>query len=87
MYTALDCGLCTHYNGRVTGLVAQINAAREKRGWSVAKLLDESGLGLERSTLHRKLHEDCPMSDEEIEACARALELTLVYVPEEARAS
>lgn len=72
----------------MTGLVEQLNAARIKRGWSVAQLLEASGLDLERSTLHRKLHGETPMTGDELEACALALEHTLVYVPdEEARAS
>lgn len=71
----------------MVGLVAQINEARVKKDWSVARLLDEAGLDLERSTLHRKLHGDTPMTDDEVEKCARALDLVLVYRPEDEAAA
>ena len=55
------------------------------------RLLRESGLKLDRSSLRRKLLEvddPIPMKTEECEALAHALDVTLVVLPEdEARAS
>jgi hypothetical protein len=77
-------------------LVEQLRDAYEKSGLTMDELLDRSGLDLDRSSLRRKLLVDSdskndrsiPMKTEECEALARALDVTLVVVPEdEARAS
>ncbi len=64
-------------------LVEQIQRERLKRKWSVQRLLDASGLGIERSNLQRKLHGDVPATSEEIESLAKALEMTLVWTSDE----
>lgn len=67
-------------------------AEMRRRGWSVQRLLDESGLDCDRASLHRKLvgwrkgkSENRrarvlfqPMTEHEIAALARALDLRLV---------
>lgn len=72
-------------------LVEQLRDAYSKSGWTMDHLLRESGLKLDRSSLRRKLLEvddPIPMRTEECEALARALEVTLVVLPEdEAKAS
>lgn len=60
-------------------LVEQIRAAQLKNGWSTQQLLDKSDLPIDRSTLHRKLHGNVPMTDAECEALAKALGITLVW--------
>jgi hypothetical protein len=85
--TVLTCALCTQYTRSVKSLVQQIRRAdrdaailleqirkaRAERKWSVQRLLDESGLTIERSSLHRKLKGDVTAAPEEVEALARAL--------------
>jgi ribosome-binding protein aMBF1 (putative translation factor) len=61
------------------GLVEQIRTAQRERSWSTQQLLNESGLDLDRSTLHRKLAGEVPCTDAECEALARALSITLVW--------
>jgi hypothetical protein len=72
-------------------LVEQLRDAYEKSGWTMEKLLDESGLDLDRSSLRRKLldvKDAVPMRTHEAEALARALDVTLVVLPDdEAKAS
>lgn len=53
---------------------------------SVQKLLDKSGLDIDRSSLARKLSGDLPMKTEEAEVLARVLGI-LVTAGREARAS
>lgn len=65
------------------GLVEQIQAAREKAGWSVQKLLDESRLPIDRSVLQRKLTKETPFTSDELEACARALGITIAWAPDD----
>jgi hypothetical protein len=55
---------------------------REKR-WSIPKLLKESGLGCDRSSLQRKLKGKQKLSTEETEQLARALGCTLAFLPDE----
>lgn len=64
-------------------LIEQVRAAFKRSGWPVQKLLDESGLTCDRSSLHRKLHGEQPASSTELEAMATALGVTLAFVPEE----
>lgn len=77
-------------------LVEQLRDAYEKSGMTMDELLVRSGLNIDRSSLRRKLLVDAdgkkdraiPMKTEECEALARALDVTLVVVPDdEARAS
>lgn len=63
-------------------LIDQICAARKRAGWSVQRLLAESGLDVDRSVLQRKLAGDTACTTEEVEALARALDVTLVVLPE-----
>lgn len=60
-------------------LVEQIRRAQVERGWSVQQLLDKSGLSIDRSSLQRKLAGDVPLTTEECEALAKALDITLVW--------
>lgn len=77
-------------------LVEQIRDAYQKSGWTMEKLLEESGLDIDRSTLRRKILVDeksktdrnVPLRTSEAEALARALGVTLVVLPDdEAKAS
>lgn len=74
------------YPERVRTLVEQLRDAYEKTGWTMEHLLVESGLSIDRSSLRRKLldvDDPIPMKTEEAEALARALDVTLVVLPEE----
>ena len=66
----------------VPSLLDQIRTAREKAGWSVQKLLDESGLEVDRSVLQRKLAGQTPVTTDEAEKLARALGITIAWAPE-----
>lgn len=72
-------------------LVEQLRDAYEKSGLTMEQLVDKSGLDLDRSSLRRKLldvKDPVPMKTREAEALARALDVTLVVLPEdEAKAS
>ncbi len=76
-------------------LIAQLRSAYERSGWTMEQLLEKSGLDLDRSTLRRKLlvneksktDRHVPMRTEEAEALASALGVTLVFLPNEAKAS
>jgi transcriptional regulator with XRE-family HTH domain len=69
-------------------LAEQLYAAMTARQWSVAKLLAESGLPCERSSLQRKLHGQQKLSTEECERLAEVLGVTIAWAPDdEARAS
>jgi ribosome-binding protein aMBF1 (putative translation factor) len=61
------------------GLVEQIRIAKEIAGWSTQQLLERSGLKLDRSTLHRKLAGDTPMTDAECQSLAHALGIQLIW--------
>jgi transcriptional regulator with XRE-family HTH domain len=69
----------------VLSLIEQLQTARKRAKWSVQKLLDESGLELERSTLSRKLNGECPVTSGECESLANALGVTLVVMPDEGK--
>jgi hypothetical protein len=79
----------------VRTLVEQLRDAYEKAHeqtrMTMDDLLKRSGLDIDRSSLRRKLldvKDPIPMKTGECEALARALDVTLVVVPEnEARAS
>jgi hypothetical protein len=79
------------YPKRVRTLIEQLRDAYAKTEWTMDELLDKSGLGIDRSSLRRKLldvKDPIPMKTEECEALARALDVTLVVIPDdEARAS
>lgn len=70
-------------------IAAQIHAAMEAKGWSVPRLLQESGLTCDRSSLQRKLTGAQKLSTEEAERLAEVLGCTLAWVPDadEAKAS
>ena len=53
----LDVAHCAlYFNSRVRTLAEQLLAALIEREWSISKLLAESKLRCDRSSLHRKLH-------------------------------
>lgn len=62
-------------------ITEQLAEARKRSGLSVAKLLTKSGLQLERSTLQRKLSGDRPLHTDEAESLARAMGVTLAWIP------
>jgi hypothetical protein len=67
-------------------LVEQLRDAYEKSGLTMEQLVERSGLELDRSSLRRKLlavKDSVPMRTHEAEALARALDVTLVVLPEE----
>lgn len=76
-------------------LVEQLRDAYEKSGLTMEELLEKSGLDIDRSSLRRKLlvaegsknDRSIPMKTEECEALAQALGITLVVLPDEAKAS
>lgn len=71
-------------------LVEQLRDAYEKTGWTMDKLVEKSGLDIDRSALRRKIldvKDPIPMKTDEAEALARALDVTLVVIGDEARAS
>lgn len=53
----------------------------KQRKWSVKKLLDESGLDMDRTSLQRKLHGEQPLYDHELQALVDALQTTVAAVP------
>lgn len=68
---------------RMRTLVEQLRDAYEKTNWTMDELLDKSGLGIDRSSLRRKLldvKDPIPMKTEEAEALAVALDVTLVVL-------
>jgi transcriptional regulator with XRE-family HTH domain len=67
------------------GLVEQIRSEQKRLGWSTQQLLDKSGLKIERSSLHRKLAGDTPITADECQALATALGIQLVWPIAEGR--
>lgn len=68
-------------------MVEQLRDAYEKTGWTMDRLVEESGLDIDRSALRRKIldvKDPIPMKTEEAEALAQALGVTLVVIPNEA---
>ena len=61
-------------------LTQQIERARADRKLTVAELLRRSGLDIDRSTLHRKLKGETPVTADECQALAACLGLTLVWM-------
>lgn len=60
------------------------------RKWSVRKLLEESKLRCDRSSLQRKLKGEQPLDPDEIQALVNALAVAVAVVPsadDEAKAS
>lgn len=70
------------YTGWVRTITEQLLDAFEKTGWTVAELLSRSGLDIERSSLHRKLHGEQRMNVDEAQVLATVLGLTLVWMPD-----
>lgn len=71
-------------------LVEQLRDAYEKTGWTMEELVSRSGLDIDRSALRRKIldvKDPIPMKTDEAEALARALDVTLVVIGDEAKAS
>lgn len=78
----MTCVLRAQYNKRVRSLAEQLFAAMEAKEWSVSKLLDESGLKCDRSSLQRKLHGQQKLSTDECERLAEVLGITIAFAPE-----
>lgn len=60
-------------------LTEQLYEAFVASGLSVAELLTQSGLDIERSSLSRKLRGELRMNTDEAEALARELKIVLVF--------
>ena len=87
MRPTLDRRVGIVYPIRVRSLVEQLRDAYEKTGWTMDRLVEESGLDIDRSALRRKIldvKDPIPMKTEEAEALAQALGVTLVVIPNEA---
>ena len=63
----------------------QLRLALRKKGWTVARLLDESGLTCDRSSLDRKINGRQPLRTEECQAIAAALGQSLAWTATHAR--
>lgn len=63
----------------------QLRLALQEKGWTIARLLDESGLTCDRSSIDRKINGRQPMCTEECEALARALGARLAWTGTHAR--
>lgn len=68
-------------------LAEQLHAALKAKNWSVPQLLKATKWKIDRTSLQRKLSGDQKLSTEEAEEIAEILGCTLVWVPEEERAS
>lgn len=79
----LDDAQCALYIESVKTIAEQLRAAMKSKGWSVPRLLGESGFDCDRTSLMRKLKGEQKMSTNEAEALARVLGCTLVWVPED----
>lgn len=79
MHTVDVCTVYTVHEVQMRSLVEQVRAAQVEKGWSVQKLLAKSGLTIDRSSLQRKLCGDVPTTDQELEALARAMRITLIW--------
>ena len=84
MRNMLDVSQCALYLGKVRTIAQQLHAAMEAKEWSVPRLLKESGLECDRTSLHRKLAGTQKLSTEEAQTLAEVLGCTLVWVPDEA---
>lgn len=90
MRPSLDCRMGTVYPIWVRSLVEQLRDAYLKAKWTMDELVEKSGLDIDRSALRRKIldvKDPIPMKTEEAEALANALGVTLVVIPDEAKAS
>lgn len=63
----------------------QLRLALRQKGWTVAKLLDESGLRCDRSSLDRKINGRQLLRTEECQALAAALGKNLAWTATHAR--
>lgn len=82
MCNALDVAHCALYMWVVPTLSEQLRAAARSKGWTMDKLLRESGLRCVRSSLNRKLNGLQKLSTEECEALASVLGVTVAFTPE-----
>lgn len=67
----------------VKSLPHQLLDAMHARRWSVPRLLKESGLQCDRTSLLRKLKGEQKLSTDEAERLSQVLDCTLAWVPEE----
>jgi plasmid maintenance system antidote protein VapI len=61
----------------VSAVQQKLLRAFSERGISVRELREASGLPIDRSTMHRKIHGDTPMTLEEADCVARVLGMRL----------
>jgi transcriptional regulator with XRE-family HTH domain len=62
-------------------LAEQLLTAMKSRGWSIQRLLNESGLDCDRSSLSRKLHGKQWLSSDEVQVLVNTLEVTVAASP------
>lgn len=65
----------------------QLRHAWMETGWTVAELAAKSGLGLERTTMGKKMSGVIPLKDNEIQALAKCLVITIVFPAKRQRGS
>lgn len=83
MRNMLDVAHCALYILGVKTIAEQLHAAMRAKGWSVPRLLSESGLPCDRTSLQRKLRGKQSLDAKEIQALVDALDATVAAVPEE----
>lgn len=62
-------------------ILTQLQRAIKAQGLTLGAVLERSGLGLDYSSLNRKINGKTPMTITEMEALARALDITIAWVP------
>lgn len=82
MCISLDVAQCALYMYGVKSLAEQLHAAMTAKGWSIPRLLKESGLKCDRTSLQRKLRGKQVLDAEEIQALVNVLEVNVVAIPD-----
>lgn len=59
----------------------QLAFALDAKGWTMSRLLDESGLDCDRSSLHRKIYGGQLLRTEECQVLAATLGVDLTWAP------
>lgn len=75
-------GVAIHLDAITERLLSEYRRQRKRRPpgsplFTMARLLERTGLPIDRSTLHRKLHGEAPITIDEAGAVARALGLRM----------
>lgn len=65
----------------------QLAFALDSKGWTMSRLLSESGLDCDRSSLHRKIYGGQLLRVEECQVLAKTLGIELTWAPATPRAS